>query len=83
MATGGIARSSLLHVAQSLFHDHVPANRMGITSAWIDRRHDRPGGGATKVPEPMPRFDFRFTSLEELAAAHRAELAEARLDVSN
>lgn len=79
----GIARSGLLHVAQSLFHDHVPANRMGIASAWIDRRHDKPGGGATKVPEPMPRFDFRFTSLEELAAAHRSERAEARLDVSN
>jgi 2-haloacid dehalogenase len=79
----GVARSSLLHVAQSLFHDHVPANRMGIASAWIDRRHDKPGGGATKVPEPMPHFDFRFTSLEELAAAHRSELADARLDVSN
>lgn len=79
----GIAKSNLLHVAQSLFHDHVPANRMGIASAWIDRRHDRSGGGATKVPEPMPHVDFRFTSLDELAAAHRAELAEARLDVSN
>ena len=79
----GIAKSELLHVAQSLFHDHAPANRMGIASAWIDRRHDRPGGGATKVPDPMPRYDFRFTSLEELAAAHRAELAEARLDASN
>ena len=30
----------------------------------------------------MPHYDFRFTSMEELAAAHRAELAEARLDAS-
>jgi 2-haloalkanoic acid dehalogenase type II len=73
----GIDQTDLLHVAQSLFHDHIPANSMGIASAWIDRRHDRPGGGATKVPDPMPHFDFRFTSLGDLAAAHQAELAEA------
>ena len=75
LAEHGIAKSELLHVAQSLFHDHVPANQLGIASAWIDRRHDRDGAGATPLPEPMPRFDFRFTSLGELAAAHRAELA--------
>ncbi len=69
----GIAKGDLLHVAQSLYHDHVPANRMGIASAWIDRRHDKPGGGATVLPDPMPRFDFRFTSMAELADAHRAE----------
>jgi len=69
----GIAKSELLHVAQSLYHDHVPANRMGIASAWIDRRHDKPGGGATVLPEPMPHFDFRFTSMAELADAHRRE----------
>jgi 2-haloalkanoic acid dehalogenase type II len=71
----GIARHELLHVAQSLFHDHVPANRIGIASAWIDRRHDKPGGGATLVPDPMPHYDFRFTSMAALADAHRAEQA--------
>jgi 2-haloalkanoic acid dehalogenase type II len=73
LAVDGIGKDDLLHVAQSLFHDHVPANRMGIASAWIDRRHDRPGSGATKLPDPMPHYDFRFTSLGELAEAHRAE----------
>lgn len=82
LGENGLEKSDLLHVAQSLFHDHAPANRFGIASAWIDRRHGRHGGGATKLPEPMPHFDFRFTSLEELAAAHRGELAEARLDAS-
>jgi 2-haloalkanoic acid dehalogenase type II len=76
----GIAKHELLHVAQSLFHDHVPANRMGIASAWIDRRHDKPGGGATIVPDPMPHYDLRFASLGELAAAHKAEQARDRLD---
>jgi 2-haloacid dehalogenase len=37
----------ILHVAQSLYHDHVPAGRLGLSSVWIDRRHDRPGTGAT------------------------------------
>ncbi|HEX6218687.1 MAG TPA: haloacid dehalogenase type II [Sphingomicrobium sp.] len=74
LAGHGVARDQLLHVAQSLFHDHVPANRFGIASAWIDRRAGKPGGGATVVPDPMPRFDFRFESLGELADAHRAEI---------
>jgi len=69
----GMANGELLHVAQSLFHDHVPANRMGIASAWIDRRAGKSGSGATVLPDPMPHYDFRFTSLGELAAAHRAE----------
>lgn len=68
-----IAKSELLHVAQSLYHDHVPANRMGIASAWIDRRHGKEGGGATVLPDPLPHVDFRFTSLGELADAHRRE----------
>ena len=71
----GIAKNELLHVAQSLFHDHVPANRIGIASAWIDRRADKAGGGATVTPDPMPHYDFRFTTLSELADAHRAEQA--------
>jgi FMN phosphatase YigB (HAD superfamily) len=37
----------MLHVAQSLFHDHVPARELGLDSVWIDRRHGRPGRGAT------------------------------------
>lgn len=73
LAADGIEKGELLHVAQSLFHDHVPANRMGIASAWIDRRAGKAGGGATVTPDPMPHYDFRFTSLGELAEAHRAE----------
>ena len=69
----GIGKGELLHVAQSLFHDHVPANRMGIASAWIDRRAGKAGSGATVMPDPMPHYDFRFTTLAELADAHRAE----------
>lgn len=70
----GIDKSEILHVAQSLFHDHVPANRIGLASAWIDRRSGA-GGGATPEPESGVRYDFRFETLAALAEAHRAELA--------
>jgi 2-haloacid dehalogenase len=49
-----IPRDRILHVAQSLYHDHVPARVLGLTSAWIDRRHDRPGSGATPPAEAAP-----------------------------
>ena len=54
----GLPRERILHVAQSLFHDHVPAGRLGLTSVWIDRRHDRPGSGATPVAEARPQATF-------------------------
>lgn len=68
----GVARGEILHVAQSLYHDHGPANDAGISSCWIDRRAGR-AGGATKTPERAPRYAWRFESLAELAAAVQAE----------
>jgi 2-haloacid dehalogenase len=53
-ATLGVPRERILHVAQSLFHDHVPAKALGLSTAWIDRRHDRPGFGATPAAEATP-----------------------------
>ena len=50
----GLPRDRILHVAQSLFHDHVPARRLGLSTVWIDRRHDRPGFGATPPAEATP-----------------------------
>jgi 2-haloacid dehalogenase len=49
----GRPRAALLHVAQSLFHDHVPAQALGLATAWIDRRHDRAGFGATPAANAM------------------------------
>jgi len=68
----GVAREKILHVAQSLYHDHGPANDAGITSCWIDRRAGR-AGGATKALARAPHFAWRFESLAELAAAVQAE----------
>jgi 2-haloalkanoic acid dehalogenase type II len=64
----------ILHTAQSLFHDHAPANAVGVRSAWIDRRSGVAGSGATPPPPEGVRWDFRFASMAKLVEAHRAEL---------
>jgi 2-haloacid dehalogenase len=69
----GFDKPDVLHVAQSLLHDHVPANRAGLASAWIDRRHALEGWGATMPPSGTPHYDFRFDSMAALADAHRRE----------
>ena len=69
----GIAKPNILHTAESLFHDHKPANTFGLASCWIYRRHGADGFGATRHPGDMPHTDFQFTSMEALADAHRAE----------
>src|SRR5690606_7602532 len=30
----GVAKSQILHTAESLFHDHLPANQVGLRSCW-------------------------------------------------
>jgi 2-haloacid dehalogenase len=65
----GVARDQLLHVAQSLFHDHVPAKREGLPSVWINRRHDRPGWGATPEPSQEWSYDLEFGSMAAFADA--------------
>lgn len=53
-----VPRDRILHVAQSLFHDHVPAKRLGMSTVWINRRHDRPGSGATPPAEATPDLEM-------------------------
>ncbi|MHB8487728.1 MAG: haloacid dehalogenase type II [Candidatus Dormibacteria bacterium] len=65
----GVADGRLLHVAQSLFHDHVPAKRAGLPTAWIDRRGGRPGWGATPAPTVAVTPDWTFESMAAFAAA--------------
>jgi 2-haloacid dehalogenase len=49
-----VPRERILHVAQSLFHDHVPAKALGMTTVWIDRRAGREGFGATPPAQAEP-----------------------------
>ena len=74
LGENGLEKGDLLHVAQSLFHDHAPANRFGIASAWIDRRHDKPGGGATKAAgaDAALRFPLHLAGRTGRSAPRRA-----------
>jgi 2-haloalkanoic acid dehalogenase type II len=65
----GIERKRLLHVAQSLFHDHGPAKQFGLPTVWINRRHDRPGWGATPEPPGGVTPDWEFPTMQAFAEA--------------
>jgi putative hydrolase of the HAD superfamily len=66
----GVSRDELLHVAQSLYHDHEPARRLGLPSVWIDRGRDRSGAGATPPPaDSSIEPQWRFPTLEAFADA--------------
>jgi 2-haloalkanoic acid dehalogenase type II len=73
LARQGYGRGDILHVAQSLYHDHAPANAVGLASAWIDRRQGARGWGATPPAAAGVHWDFRFASLAELVEAHRRD----------
>ena len=65
----GVEPGRLLHVAQSLFHDHVPAQSLGLPTAWIDRRAELAGWGATPPPAVVVTPDWTFPSMAAFAAA--------------
>lgn len=65
-------KDEVLVVAQSLYHDHVPANQLGIKSVWIDRR----GASLGMVPDVdggKKKWNWRFETLGEMAEAVETE----------
>jgi len=69
LAAQGVPRDLVLHVAQSLYHDHVPAKALGMTTVWINRRMGKEGWGATLPPGTPVTPDAQFATLAEFAAA--------------
>jgi 2-haloacid dehalogenase len=57
----------VLHVGQSIYHDVIPAQSLGLATVWVNRPSVRPGVGAVKAVEGKP--DLEVSSLAELAAA--------------
>ncbi|KAI0700192.1 hypothetical protein BC835DRAFT_1412213 [Cytidiella melzeri] len=55
-----IEKHQVLVTADSLLHDHVPANQLNLSSVWIARE------GAVKRQEPVATFDLKFTTLGAL-----------------
>ena len=62
----GLPPARILHVAQSLYHDHVPAKRLGLSTVWVDRRAGREGSGATPPAQASP--DLTVPDMATLAA---------------
>jgi 2-haloacid dehalogenase len=62
----GVPQERLVHVAQSLFHDHVPAKSLGLQTVWVNRRQGRPGTGAT--PSAIAAPDLDVPDLQTLAS---------------
>jgi 2-haloacid dehalogenase len=56
----------LLHAAQSIYHDVIPAQSLGISTVWVNRRSARPGIGAVRAAAGHP--DLEVPDLATLAA---------------
>ena len=70
----GVRKEEILHVAQSLYHDLVPAKALGLKTVWVDRRSDRPGrpgAGATPVPATPVKPDWTVPNLAALEEKER------------
>jgi len=67
----GVEKAQILHTAQSLFHDHVPARAAGLANAWIDRQglSTSDNWGATAKVAGRPKCDFVFPDMISLARA--------------
>jgi 2-haloacid dehalogenase len=61
----GAAPGQWLHVAQSVYHDVIPARSLGIATVWVNRPSSRPGSGAAKAATGQP--DLEVPNLETLA----------------
>jgi 2-haloalkanoic acid dehalogenase type II len=78
-----VGKDEILHVAQSLFHDHEPAKKIGLQSAWIARGEQGVSGMGGDVaefvggPDAKAAFGWRFSNLAELAEAIEKEQKDA------
>jgi 2-haloacid dehalogenase len=65
LAQIGVDKEKVLHCAQSIFHDIVPARELGIANVWVNRRQLKQGSGATKHASATP--DLEVPDLRTLA----------------
>ncbi|MFY9562156.1 MAG: haloacid dehalogenase type II [Terriglobales bacterium] len=62
----GVEPSRLLHAGQSVYHDVIPAQSLGIGTVWVNRRSARPGVGAVRAASGKP--DLEVPDVASLAA---------------
>jgi 2-haloacid dehalogenase len=61
----GVPVSQILHVAQSLYHDHAPAQQLGFRTAWVRRPSRLAGTGLAPAAQVKP--DLVVPNLAALA----------------
>ncbi|MCU1309935.1 MAG: haloacid dehalogenase, type, partial [Candidatus Angelobacter sp.] len=61
----GLPKEKVLHVAESIYHDVVPAQALGIRTVWVNRRASRDGLGASKTAVATP--DLEVSDLKSFA----------------
>ena len=71
----GVKSGETLHIADSIYHDHQPAQQLGLRSCWIHRRFEQRGFGATLRTLVEPSVAFKFTSMAQLVKAHHEQLS--------
>jgi len=71
----GIGKDQILHTAQGLFHDHVPAKQLGLTTLWINRQAKTEGWGAAPTQNAQVTPDFEVPSMAAMVELHQRELA--------
>ena len=66
----GVPAHRILHIGQSLYHDVLPAQSLGLATVWVNRPSARAGVGAVKAVDGQP--DLQVSSLAELVAHTRS-----------
>jgi 2-haloacid dehalogenase len=61
----GLAQQQWLHAGQSLYHDVIPAQSIGVATVWVNRPSPLPNSGAAKPARG--KADVEVASLRELA----------------
>jgi putative hydrolase of the HAD superfamily len=69
IAGNGDSKQDILHSAQSQYHDIGISRALGMTNAWIQRRHAQNGYGGTIEPKEFTEPDYHFHALIDLARA--------------
>ena len=72
----GDGKDDILHTAQSQYHDIGISRALGMTNAWIQRRHAQKGYGGTIEPREFTEPDYHFHALIELARAADAAFGQ-------
>jgi 2-haloacid dehalogenase len=60
----GVPPQHILHIAQSIYHDIIPAKKIGLATVWVNRRKNLTGPGATPPAEAKP--DLEVPDLKKL-----------------